>query len=115
MYVNQKKKGFTIVAMDTSMLEFVASVMAEIKKKPGLVLGNVIGSNIFNVFFVLGVSASVSPLTTGKIIPADIMALIVVPALLFVCAYTFKKATLDRTEAVIFILLYIGYIVWLYR
>ena len=111
--VSESVIAVTLLAGGTSLPELSASVVSAVKKKPGMALGNVIGSNIFNIFFVLGTSAAVAPLTTGDIIPADMIAVIAASVLLFVCAYTFKKATLDRTEAVIFILLYVGYIVWL--
>jgi K+-dependent Na+/Ca+ exchanger related-protein len=113
MGVSESVIAVTLLAGGTSLPELSASVVSAIKKKPGMALGNVIGSNIFNIFFVLGTSAAVAPLTTGDIIPADMIAVIAASVLLFVCAYTFKKATLDRTEGVIFILLYVGYIVWL--
>ena len=111
--VSESVIAVTLLAGGTSLPELSASVVSAVKKKPGMALGNVIGSNIFNIFFVLGASAAVSPLTTGEIIPGDMLAVIAASVLLFVCAYTFKKATLDRTEGVIFILLYVGYIVWL--
>lgn len=111
--VSESVIAVTLLAGGTSLPELFASVVSAIKRKPGMALGNVIGSNIFNIFFVLGASAAVSPLTTGDIIPGDMLAVIVASVLLFVCAYTFKKATLDRTEGVILILLYVGYIFWL--
>lgn len=113
MGVSESVIAVTLLAGGTSLPELSASVVSAVKKKPGMALGNVIGSNIFNIFFVLGTSAAISPLATGDIIPADMLAVIIASVLLFVCAYTFKKATLDRTEGVIFILLYVGYIVWL--
>ncbi|MCD8186655.1 MAG: calcium/sodium antiporter [Rikenellaceae bacterium] len=103
----------TLLAGGTSLPELFASVVAAYKKKPGLALGNVIGSNIFNIFLVLGASATLTPLATGDIIPADMVALIVSSLLLFVCVYTFKRGALDRTEGIIFILLFVGYILWL--
>ena len=111
--VSESVIAVTLLAGGTSLPELFASVVSAVKKKPGMALGNIIGSNIFNIFFILGTSAAIFPLTTGEIIPADMLAVIVASALLFVCAYTFKKATLDRTEGVIFILLYVAYIVWL--
>ena len=112
MGVSESVIAVTLLAGGTSLPELSASVVSAVKKKPGIALGNVIGSNIFNIFLILGVSATVSPLTTGDIIPADMLAVIAAAMLLFLCAYTFKKATLDRIEAVIFILLYVGYIAW---
>ncbi|MDR2910171.1 MAG: calcium/sodium antiporter [Bacteroidales bacterium] len=103
----------TLLAGGTSLPELSASVISAVKKKPGLALGNVIGSNIFNVFFILGTSASIFPLTTGGILPGDLIVMFASSVLLFLCAFTFRKAMLDRTEGVIFIMLYIAYIVWL--
>jgi len=111
--VSESVIAVTLLAGGTSMPELFASVVAAWKKKPGLALGNIIGSNIFNIFLVLGVSATVAPLAPGDIIPVDMLALIVSSGLLFVCAYTFKKAALDRTEGVLFITLYVGYIFWM--
>ena len=59
--------GLTLVAGGTSLPELATSVTAALKKNPGIAIGNVIGSNLFNVFFVLGCSASLSPLPMGNI------------------------------------------------
>ncbi len=111
--VSETVIAVTLLAGGTSLPELSASVVSALKKKPGIALGNVIGSNIFNVFFILGTSASIFPLTTGGIVPGDLIVVFTSSVLLFLCAYTFRKAELDRTEGVIFIGLYIGYIVWL--
>lgn len=111
--VSESVIAVTLLAGGTSLPELSASIVSAIKRKPGMALGNVIGSNIFNIFFVLGVSATVSPLTTGEIIPADMMALMVSSILLVLCAYLFRKGTIDKAEGVIFILLYFTYIFWL--
>ncbi len=111
--VSETVIAVTLLAGGTSLPELAASVVSALKKKPGMALGNVIGSNVFNIFFVLGAAASIFPLTTGGIVPGDLLMVFVASMLLFLCTYTFKKATLDRTEGVIFILLYVGYIVWL--
>jgi cation:H+ antiporter len=111
--VSETVIAVTLLAGGTSLPELAASAVSAIKKKPGLALGNIIGSNIFNIFFILGTSASIFPLTTGGILPGDLLVVFASTILLFLCAFTFRKATLDRTEGVIFIVLYIGYIVWL--
>ncbi len=111
--VSETVIAVTLLAGGTSLPELAASVVSAVKKKPGIALGNVIGSNIFNIFLILGASASIFPLTTGGILPGDLLVVFVSSVLLFLCAFTFKKAALDRTEGVIFILLYVGYIVWL--
>ncbi|MDR0954879.1 MAG: calcium/sodium antiporter [Rikenellaceae bacterium] len=111
--VSESVIAVTLLAGGTSLPEFFVSVVSAIKKKPGMALGNVIGSNICNIFLVLGLSATVSPLTPGDIIPLDMVVLIASSVLLFTCAYTFRKKTLDRFEGAIFILLYFAYIYWL--
>ena len=111
--VSETVIAVTLLAGGTSLPELSASVVSALKKKPGLALGNIIGSNIFNIFFILGTSASIFPLTTGGIVPGDLLVVFAVSLLLFLCTFTFRKATLDRTEGAIFIALYIAYIVWL--
>lgn len=103
----------TLLAGGTSLPELSASVISAVKRKPGLALGNVIGSNIFNIFLILGASASVFPLTTGGILTGDLLVVFISSVLLYVCAFTFRKATLDRVEGIVFIMLYVAYIVWL--
>ena len=80
-----------------------------------MALGNVIGSNIANIFLILGISASITPLSLGNILPSDMLVLIGASLLLFITAFTFKKRQIDRIEGILFILLYIGYIYWLLK
>lgn len=103
----------TLLAGGTSLPELSASVVSAIKKKPGMALGNIIGSNIFNIFFILGTSAAIFPLSLGDITTGDLLVVFGASVLTFTAAYTFRRAKLDRTEGVIFIALYIGYIAWL--
>ena len=73
--VSEAVIGLTVVAAGTSLPELATSVTAAIKGKPGIALGNVIGSNIFNIFLVLGTSATIKPLTFGSIGNLDLMVL----------------------------------------
>ena len=75
--------GLTIVAVGTSLPELVTSVVAAKKGENDIALGNVIGSNIFNILFVLGISATVNPLTTGSQIIVDLIVMMSVTVLLF--------------------------------
>ncbi|MCC8036279.1 MAG: calcium/sodium antiporter [Rikenellaceae bacterium] len=102
----------TIVAGGTSLPELAASITAAVKHKPGIALGNILGSNILNIFLVLGASASVAPLQMGDIGPMDLLAVFAAALLMFIAAFTFKSKKIDRAEGVIFVLLYIAYIVW---
>lgn len=101
----------TLMAGGTSMPELITCVIAAIKKKGQMALGNVIGSNISNIFLILGTCATVSPLQLGNILPFDLIILAGASLLIAVTAFTFQRNTIDRYEGAIFILLYIGYIV----
>jgi|LAHS01.1.fsa_nt_gb cation:H+ antiporter len=105
----------TIVAIGTSVPELATSVIAAAKKNTGLALGNVVGSNIFNVFLILGGSALITPLNLGNFGMINFIALGVATLALFICAFTFRKRYIDRTEGVLFLLMYIAYIVLLIK
>jgi cation:H+ antiporter len=111
--VSEKFIGITIVALGTSLPELVTSVMAIKKKRYGLAVGNVIGSNLFNIFLVLGATAIINPITYPVSLNIDFYFLIIITLILFITMFTGKKRRLDRWEAVTFIILYICYIVFL--
>lgn len=103
----------TLMAGGTSMPELITCVIAAVKKRGQLALGNVIGSNISNVFLILGTCASVSPLQLGNILPIDLVILSAASLLVAITAFTFRRNELDRAEGVIFVLLYIVYVIYL--
>ena len=105
--------GLTIVALGTSLPELATSAMAAYKKNVEIAVGNVVGSNIFNVFLVLGISASIKPLPFHTRNNRDIGVVILASLLLFLFMFTGKKRSLDRWEGAVFIVLYIAYIVFL--
>ena len=105
--------AITIVAVGTSLPELVTAVIAATKKNPQLALGNVIGSNLFNLMFILGSASTVKPLTLVDINLWDYVVMFVAAIMLFVVVYTFKKNKFDRIEGVIFFAAYIGYTVYL--
>lgn len=111
--VSEAVIAVTLVAAGTSMPELAASTVAAVKKNTDIALGNIVGSNIVNIFLVLGASATVSPLTMGDIVTGDMIAMIGVSLLLFVCAFTFRKNYIDRQEGIVFILLYVAYVWWI--
>ncbi len=100
----------TIVAVGTSFPELVTSLVAVQKKEMDLSIGNIVGSNIFNIFFIMGVSAVISPLAVPVGINFDFIILIITTILLFVFMFSGKKHTLDRWEGMIFLLLYVVYV-----
>jgi len=105
--------AITIVAVGTSLPELVTAIIAATKKNPQLALGNVIGSNLFNLMFILGTASTVKPLTLVDINMWDYAVMLVAAVMLYVVVLTFKKDKFDRIEGVIFFAAYIGYTVYL--
>lgn len=99
--------GLTIVAIGTSLPELVTSITAAKKKEAGIALGNAVGSNIFNILFILGASSAVTPINVAPELFIDTIILIAVGILIFIFAYTGRKT--NRTEGIICTLLYIAY------
>lgn len=105
--------GLTIVAAGTSLPELATSVAAALKGKPGMALGNVIGSNIFNIFMVLGASATIRPLAFGAIGPVDLLVLTGSCILFWLFGWFFKERTFTRVEGAVLTASYIAYILYL--
>lgn len=111
--VSQSLIGLTIVALGTSLPELATSAVAAYKKNPDIAVGNIIGSNIFNIFFVFGVSSIIRPIPFKAKDNIDIGVVILASLLLFLSMFTGKKRILDRWEAGVFLILYMGYICFL--
>jgi len=111
--VSQSLIGLTIVAVGTSLPELATSVVAAYKKNAEIAVGNVVGSNIFNIFFILGLSSVIKPLAFNPGSNMDIGAVILASLLLFLWMFTGKKRSLDRWEGLVFLVLYGGYITFL--
>lgn len=105
--------AITIVAVGTSLPELVTAIIAATKKNPQLALGNVIGSNLFNLMFILGVASTVRPLSFQSINIVDYVVMLAAAVMLYLVIYTFKKNKFDRVEGFIFLAAYIGYMVYL--
>ena len=105
--------AITIVAVGTSLPELVTAIVAASKKNPQLALGNVIGSNLFNLMFILGTASTVKSMTFVSINVMDYLVMFVGAILLFVVVFTFKKDKFDRIEGVIFFSIYVAYMVYL--
>lgn len=105
--------GLTIVAGGTSLPELMSSVIAVAKHKGQMALGNIVGSNIFNLLLILGVSSLIQPLTMGGITFVDWGAMLLSALALWAAAIMFKKNQLDRKDAIVFLLIYAGYMAWL--
>jgi len=108
--VSQSLIGLTIVAVGTSLPELATSAVAAYRKNAEIAVGNVVGSNIFNIFFILGVSAVIRPVPFEAKYNVDTGFLVFASFILFLWMFTGKKHRLDRWEAVVFLIMYSGYI-----
>lgn len=111
--VSESIIGLTLVAGGTSLPELATSITAALKKKPGIAVGNVIGSNLFNIFFVLGTSATVSPLALGNIDNFDLAVLIAASLMLWLVGWFFKQRTITRAEGALMVACYVVYTAYL--
>lgn len=110
--ISNKIIGLTIIAAGTSLPELMTSVVAAFKKKSDIAIGNVIGSNIFNLLFVLPISVMVNPIEYNGTFDVDILVLLTGTALLLLAMITGKRKKLDRWEAIIILLLFCLYTIY---
>ena len=103
--------GLTIVACGTSLPELVTSVVAAKKNEVDMALGNVIGSNVFNVLFVLGIATSISPIAFIMENIIDIAILTLMSAFVWILGWTKQK--IDRKEGIIMLVMYAVYLVYI--
>lgn len=113
MGVSDAVIGLTIVAVGTSLPELAASVAAALKGNSDMALGNVIGSNAFNIFLVLGAAATVRPLPLGDVTAVDLGTLIGASLLFWICGWLVGRRTITRGEGIMLTALYVAYMVWL--
>lgn len=110
--VRQSVIGLTIVAGGTSLPELATSIVAARKGKAGLAIGNAIGSNVFNIFLILGLTAVISPMRIMGITIIDLMMMVVSMGFLWIFAYT--KYFVSRREGVLMVLGFFAYMAWLF-
>lgn len=111
--VSESVIGLTLVAGGTSLPELATSIVAALKKNPEIAIGNVVGSNLFNIFFVLGCSASITPLHLTGITNLDLLVLVGSSILLWLFGVFFGKRTITRVEGGVLMACYVGYTAWL--
>ena len=111
--VSESVIGLTLVAAGTSLPELATSVVAALKKNPGIAIGNVIGSCLFNVFFIIGTAATISPLPLGGITQTDMLTLVGASVLLWFFGLVIGDRKITRVEGVFMLLCYIAYTTWL--
>lgn len=103
--------GLTIVAAGTSIPELATSVVAAIKKNPDIAVGNVVGSNLFNILAITGASALANPIQTKNINPIDLLVMLGMSLLLLPLVKSGQRIT--RTEGLVLIFVYLIYLLWL--
>lgn len=107
--VSESVIALTLVAGGTSLPELATSIVAALKKNPEIAVGNAIGSSLFNIFFVLGCTASITPLHLRGVTNFDFLSLIGSGILLWLFGLFFAKRTITRVEGGILILCYLAY------
>lgn len=105
--------GLTVVAIGTSLPELATSIVAALKKQADIAIGNIVGSNIFNVFFVLGATSTITALPITAALNVDIAVAIFATLLLFAFMFFRSRRKLVRREGIMFILIYIMYMAYL--
>lgn len=108
--VSEALIGLTIVAIGTSLPEMATSVVAAYKKNVDIAIGNVVGSNIFNVFWILGVSSLIRPLPFAPALTTDLLVTVGATLVLFLALFIGKRHTLERGQGIMFVILYIAYV-----
>jgi cation:H+ antiporter len=103
--------GLTIISAGTSLPELATSVVAAIKKEPEIAIGNIVGSNIFNILCVLGISSLITPIQGRGISLIDIAVMVGVSILLLPFMWTDKK--ISRREGLVLIFIYLCYLAYL--
>lgn len=103
--------GLTIVAVGTSLPELVTSVVASVKKENDIAIGNVVGSNIFNIVFILGFSSVIGSLTLAQSALIDLLVMLGSGVLIMLIAFFSKKLT--RWQGALMVALYVGYLAYI--
>ncbi len=108
--------GLTIIAIGTSLPELAASVMSAIKKEPDIAIGNIVGSNMFNLLAVLGIPGILAPIgLEAEVLSRDYAAMLILTAMLFVFAYGFRQpGRINRVEGGVLLTGYLAYMTILY-
>lgn len=111
--MSEKIIGFTIVAVGTSLPELATSVVAALRKNTNIAVGNIVGSNIFNIFLIIPVSAFINPIFYNPVFDTDLFVLMGGTLFLFAAMFFGGRHKLDRWEAALLLLFYILYTGWM--
>ncbi|MEQ8878263.1 MAG: calcium/sodium antiporter [Cyclobacteriaceae bacterium] len=114
-HVSEKLIGLTILAAGTSLPELATSAVAAFQKKSDLAVGNIVGSNIFNLLLVIGVTAIIhNPIIYNPVLNTDLIIVMIGTFMLFIFMFTFKQYKLDRSEGLIYLLGFVAYMFYLF-
>ena len=111
--ISQAFIGLTIVAVGTSLPELAASVVAAKRGQTNIAIGNVVGSNVFNILWITGASSLLKPISYNTVLNLDILILIAITVLLLFLIYIGKRNLLSKKEGTVLLCLYIAYIIFL--
>jgi cation:H+ antiporter len=111
--LSEKLIGLTILAVGTSLPELATSGMAAYRKNTDIAIGNVVGSNIFNIFFILGITGIINPAHYNSSLNFDLIISVIATIGLIIFMFTLRKHKLDRWEAVLMLMAYVSYTVYL--
>jgi cation:H+ antiporter len=109
--VSERIIGLTIVAVGTSLPELVTTVISALKGKIDILIGNIVGSNIFNIFFILGITSVIKPLTLASVPHIDFIFMLGAVLIMVGSLYIGKKHTIEKNQAIFMIAVYVAYIV----
>ena len=112
--VSDKFIAITLLAGGTSLPELATCIVAAATKKDQLALGNILGSNVFNILLILGTSAAVTPLSTMEITWVDFGAILTSAVLVWLWTYTGRRDRVDRWEGIVLLLCFFAYYIWLF-
>jgi cation:H+ antiporter len=111
--LSEKLIGLTILAVGTSLPELATTAVAAYRKNTDIAIGNVIGSNLFNIFFILSINSIVKPIEYNPVLNTDLLVLTMSTIFLLIFMFTLNKNKIDRWEAFIFLMIYIAYTCYL--
>lgn len=114
LHVSDKFIAITVLAMGTSLPEFVTSIVALAKRRSQMALGNILGSNVFNILLILGTSALICPMSFASMGWVDMAALALSALMVFASIYTGQRDRIDRFDGALMLLAFTAYMVWLF-
>ncbi|MDD4469064.1 MAG: calcium/sodium antiporter [Acholeplasmataceae bacterium] len=111
--ISESLIGLTVVAIGTSLPELATSAIAAYKKQTDIAIGNVVGSNIFNIFWILGISSVIRPLPFNPANNIDFLIMIIATVILFIIMFIGKKRIIERWQGIAMISIYVAYTLFL--